>query len=71
MIDSIILTDERWGSSSVCRRGCCWTPFGHSPVADHWLHCRCHDASVMRALQAYIEHYLASQAALLKTGVAA
>ena len=26
-------------SSSMCRRSCCWTPFGHSGVA---VNCDCH-----------------------------
>lgn len=29
-------------SSSECRRGCCWTPFGHSPARDASRGCRCH-----------------------------
>ena len=28
-------------SSSSCRRGCCWTQYGHSAVARN---CVCHDA---------------------------
>lgn len=32
---------------SPCRRGCCWTPHGHSTVVDnypdwHTKACRCH-----------------------------
>lgn len=27
-------------SSSMCQRGCCWTPFGHSGAAEG---CHCHD----------------------------
>jgi len=27
-------------SSSMCQRGCCWTPFIHSREA---VDCRCHD----------------------------
>ena len=31
-----------------CKRGCCWTPFGHSTARDdipHWSkgRCTCHD----------------------------
>lgn len=29
-------------SSSECRRGCCWTPFGHSSVVDASARCVCH-----------------------------
>lgn len=30
----------RNGSSSPCRRGCCWTPYGHATAAGEF--CTCH-----------------------------
>lgn len=34
---------------SPCRRGCCWTPYGHSvlrdgPLVQASMRCRCHGA---------------------------
>ena len=44
---AIYSDDDRWGSSSACRRGCCWTPFGHSVLRDDALvsslRCHCHE----------------------------
>lgn len=41
---------------SACKRGCCWTPYGHSTAA---VDCTCHEAEQkpdrLRALLAEVE----------------
>lgn len=41
-------TSERGPVGTECRRGCCWSPYGHSTVRDsfpqwHAQACHCHN----------------------------